>query len=81
MQDITENKIKRRAALYARVSTALQGSGLDAQVRALKIYCEQNNIVDYELYRDENQSGTKVSRPGLDRKLSRHGISLLENQG
>ena len=69
MQDITENKIKRRAALYARVSTALQGSGLDAQVRALKIYCEQNNIVDYELYCDENQSGTKVSRPGLDRMM------------
>lgn len=69
MQDITENKIKRRAALYARVSTSDQKNGLDAQVRALKIYCEQNHIVDYEIYCDENQSGTKSSRPGLDRMM------------
>jgi len=69
MQDITENKIKRRAALYARVSTSDQKNGLDAQVRALKIYCEQNHIIDYEIYCDENQSGTKSSRPGLDRMM------------
>lgn len=60
---------KRRAALYARVSTDMQQNGLDAQIRALRIFCEQNHITDYELFADENQSGTKVSRPALDRMM------------
>lgn len=60
---------KRRVALYARVSTADQKNGLDAQIRALRIFCEQNNMTDYELFADENQSGTKSSRPALDRMM------------
>lgn len=60
---------KRRVALYARVSTADQKNGLDAQIRALRIFCEQNKIEEYELFADENQSGTKASRPGLDRMM------------
>ena len=63
------NSKKRRAALYARVSTGQQASGLDAQIRALRIFCEQNNITEYELFADENQSGTKASRPALDRMM------------
>lgn len=60
---------QRRFALYARVSTDQQENGLDAQIRALRIYCEQNKIENYELFADENQSGTKASRPGLDRMM------------
>lgn len=60
---------KRRTALYARVSTGTQQNGLDAQIRALRIFCEQNKIDDYELFADENQSGTKSSRPALDRMM------------
>ena len=60
---------KRRWALYARVSTADQKNGLDAQIRALRTFCEQNKVVDFELFADENQSGTKASRPGLDRMM------------
>ena len=60
---------KRRTALYARVSTQDQKSGLESQCRALRIYCEQNKIENYELFADENQSGTKASRPGLDRMM------------
>lgn len=60
---------KRRWALYARVSTADQAKGLDAQIRALRIFCEQNKVEEYELFADENQSGTKASRPGLDRMM------------
>lgn len=59
----------RRWALYARVSTSDQKNGLDAQIRALRIFCEQNNVANYELFADENQSGTKASRPGLDRMM------------
>ena len=59
----------KRFALYSRVSTLMQENGLDAQIRALRIYCEQNKIEQYELFADENQSGTKVSRFGLDRMM------------
>jgi DNA invertase Pin-like site-specific DNA recombinase len=60
---------KRRVALYARVSTADQSKGLDAQIFALRTFCEQNKVEDFELFADENQSGTKASRPGLDRMM------------
>ena len=69
VNETTTNGKKRRWALDARVSTADQKNGLDAQVRALRIFCEQNNVADYELFADENQSGTKASRPALDRMM------------
>ena len=56
---------KRRWALYARVSTALQGSGLDSQIRALRIFCEQNNVTDYELFADETQAAPNLQDPHL----------------
>jgi len=61
---------KKRVALYARVSTDMQATGLEAQVRTLKEYCEHNKILDFELYSDENISGTKSSRPSLDRMMA-----------
>lgn len=60
---------KKRTALYARVSTADQASGLEAQVRTLKDFCEKNGITNFELFADENVSGAKASRPGLDRMM------------
>ena len=60
----------KRAACYARVSTSDQKFGMESQIRALKEYCEQNQILDYELYTDENYSGAKVSRPSLDRMMT-----------
>ena len=59
-----------KSAIYARVSTADQKTGLEAQVRALKEYCEQNKIINYELFTDENISGATVSRPSLDRMMT-----------
>ena len=69
MEKPSANSPRRRAALYARVSTADQSKGLDAQIFALRNFCEQNKITDYELFADENQSGTKSSRPALDRMM------------
>jgi DNA invertase Pin-like site-specific DNA recombinase len=60
----------RKAALYARVSTSDQKTGLEAQIRALKEHCEKNNITEYELFTDENISGAKASRPSLDRMVA-----------
>ena len=62
--------MERKVALYAHVSTADQHSGLEAQIRALKEHCDKSNIVNYELFTDENISGAKISRPSLDRMMS-----------
>jgi len=62
--------IEKKWALYARVSTDSQNSGLMSQIRVLKDYCEHNNITKYELFVDENQSGSKSSRPSLDRMMT-----------
>lgn len=60
---------KRKVCLYARVSTNDQVTGLESQARALNEYCRMNNITDYELFADEGISGTKSSRPALDRMM------------
>ena len=60
---------KRKVCLYARVSTNDQATGLESQVRALNEYCRINNITDFELFADEGISGTKNSRPALDRMM------------
>src|ERR1700692_3308362 len=59
----------KKVALYARVSTSDQHSGLESQIRALRDHCDKNHITDYELFTDENISGAKVSRPSLDRMM------------
>src|SRR5580704_11490506 len=60
---------KRKVCLYARVSTNDQTSGLESQVRALKDYCRINSIAEFEIFSDEGISGTKASRPALDRMM------------
>ena len=60
----------KRVACYARVSTVDQSTGLESQIRVLKQYCEANNITDVEFFADEGISGTKASRPALDRLMA-----------
>jgi DNA invertase Pin-like site-specific DNA recombinase len=60
----------KRVACYARVSTADQTTGLESQVRVLKQYCEGNSIKNTEFFTDEGISGTKASRPALDRLMA-----------
>jgi site-specific DNA recombinase len=59
-----------KVALYARVSTDQQATGLESQVRILRDYCAKNDIANYELFTDEGISGTKSSRPALDRMIA-----------
>jgi DNA invertase Pin-like site-specific DNA recombinase len=59
-----------KVALYARVSTDQQATGLESQVRILRDYCAKNDILEYELFTDEGISGTKSSRPALDRMIA-----------
>jgi DNA invertase Pin-like site-specific DNA recombinase len=59
----------KQVALYARTSLSTQTTGLEAQIRALRTYCQANGIVNFEVYSDEGVSGTKSSRPELDRLI------------
>ena len=60
---------KRRVACYARVSSHDQATGLESQIRALRVFCEQNGVTNWELFADEGISGVKASRPSLDRMM------------
>lgn len=66
----------RKTLLYCRVSTQDQVTGMESQIRALKDYCRLNQIEDYELFTDEGISGTKSSRPALDRMME-----IVKNNG
>lgn len=56
-------------ALYSRVSTNLQQSGLESQRRALEDWCKMKGIEDFILYEDFAISGGKCSRPQLDKMM------------
>jgi len=60
----------KRVALYARVSTMDQSTGLESQMRVLRAYCESNQLKNFEFFTDEGISGTKACRPGLDRLMA-----------
>ncbi|MGE3758044.1 MAG: recombinase family protein [Pseudobdellovibrionaceae bacterium] len=59
-----------KVALYTRLSTEQQSTGLESQVSILKDYCAKNDILNYEIFMDEGISGTKSSRPALDRMIA-----------
>ena len=72
MEEQAKQKSEERnktTALYCRVSTGNQGTGLESQVRALRQYCTQRGIEHFLLFQDENQSGVKASRPALDKMM------------
>ncbi len=47
-----------------------QATGLESQMRVLRAYCESNDLTSFEFFTDEGISGTKASRPGLDRLMA-----------
>lgn len=59
----------KKVALYSRVSTDKQSNGLEAQKRSLEEYCKTKGITDYEIFEDFNVSGSKSSRPMLDKMM------------
>ena len=62
--------MEKRVACYARTSTQVQKTGLESQVRVLKTYCEQNQILNVEFFTDDSLSGTKSSRPALNKMMA-----------
>jgi DNA invertase Pin-like site-specific DNA recombinase len=59
----------KRAALYMRVSTKGHGQTTDIQALALREYAERRGFEVVGEYRDEGISGSKDSRPALDRLM------------
>lgn len=56
-------------ALYIRTSTDRQETGLEAQKRALEKFCHDQGIENFKIYEDFGISGSKQSRPGLNRLM------------
>ncbi len=64
------NGHKKRAVLYARVSTeeqARSGYSLAQQLEALRAYCAREGLEVVEEVTDPGQSGASLERPGMDR--------------
>ncbi len=57
-------------AIYVRVSTDGQQTGMESQIRAVKEWCFRNQITQYEIFADEGISGAKESRPALNRLMT-----------
>jgi len=57
-----------RVALYGRVSTAEQSTAM--QMEELRAYCQRREWVITEEYTDTGISGSKESRPALNRLLT-----------
>jgi len=66
--------VKRKAAIYVRVSTLDQvrdGYSLDSQERVLKEWCNKNRYAVYKVYADRGISGKNMShRPALIEMLN-----------
>jgi DNA invertase Pin-like site-specific DNA recombinase len=59
-----------KIALYARVSTTDKGQDPETQLRELREYCERRKLEIVREYVDNGVSGTKESRPELNRLMA-----------
>ena len=59
----------KRVGLYARTST-LKNQSTERQIEELKLICKNHNYEIVDIYNDEGVSGSKKSRPELDRMMS-----------
>lgn len=57
----------KRVGLYARTSTI---NSTERQIEELKLICKNHNYEIVDIYNDEGVSGSKKSRPELDRMMS-----------
>jgi DNA invertase Pin-like site-specific DNA recombinase len=64
-----EGKTMKTVGLYARVSTLNRGQDTDLQLRELREYAEQRGWTILKEYVDNGVSGSKDSRPELNRLM------------
>ncbi|MBP1574299.1 MAG: recombinase family protein [Oscillospiraceae bacterium] len=64
-------RINRRAALYARFSSAnQQEQSIDGQFRVMEDYCRKNGVIIVKKYADEAKSATTDKRPQFQQMVS-----------
>ncbi len=59
-----------KIAIYARVSTLNKGQDVDMQLNELRTYCQQKDWTIAHEYVDKGISGSKSSRPQLNRLMA-----------
>jgi len=59
-----------KVTLYARVSTTDKGQGPEMRLRELREYCERRKLEIVREYVDNAISGSKESRPELNRLMA-----------
>lgn len=67
-----------RVALYARVSTNDKGQDVDMQLRELRAYATLRGWTVAAEYVDKGISGTKASRPELDRMMLSSKLGIFD---
>lgn len=67
---MAEPSISPRIALYARVSTSNNGQDPEVQLRELREYCQRRGWTIFAEYVDAGVSGSKDSRPELNRLMA-----------
>lgn len=74
-------KTSKRAVLYARFSSDNQRTeSIDAQIRAMKAYCKNNQLLIVDTYIDEAKSGTTTQRPAFQKMIEdskSHGFDIV----
>lgn len=55
-------------AVYLRVST--ENQSIEMQLHAIKQFLQIKGITNYQIYQDEGESGSKTSRPALNKLLN-----------
>lgn len=64
-------QLNNRVALYARFSSDNQRTeSIDAQLRAMRGYCEQHHFAIVNTYIDEAKSATTDRRPAFQQMIS-----------
>lgn len=68
-----------RAVAYCRYSSDNQREeSIDAQLRAIRSYCEKNNYALVDTYIDEAKSATTAKRPSFQKMLSDSSANLFD---
>src|ERR1700676_5187443 len=67
---MTPAKQPRKIAVYARVSTLNGRQDTETQLRQLREYCERRGWSNTEEFIDKGVSGSKESRPALDKLMA-----------
>ena len=73
--------MSKKVAIYTRVSTtnqAEEGYSIDEQIDKLKMYCEAMDWKVSEIYTDAGFSGSKLTRPAMEKMITDIGLKKFD---